>query len=88
MIKTNIRRILTSAVSFPFARLSSRSGARGSCGLQCGCGSATTTSELQVLCKGSHELITHRAQSGEVSDVVLVESTAGQHGVGTGEEDI
>jgi hypothetical protein len=78
------KRILTSTVSLPLTRPASRVGASCSCWRT----SVTSIYQLEVLRKSSHELVSHRAQSGEVGDIILVESTAGEHRVVASEEDI
>lgn len=74
------RRILTFTVSLPLTRLLGRAGATGT--------AVTSTRQLEVLRKSGHELVTHRAQGGEVGDIVLIESTLGEHGVVASEKDV
>jgi hypothetical protein len=79
------KRILTGTVSLPLTRPASRVGPSRSCWRT----SITSIHyQLEVLRKSSHELISHRAQSGEVGDIILVESAVGEHRVVASEEDI
>lgn len=70
-------RLLTSTVSLSLARLASWVGASRSCWRT----SVTSIYQLKILRKSGHKLVSHRAQSAEVGDIILVESTAGEHRV-------
>lgn len=72
------KRIFTFTVSLPLAARS-RGGARAA---------ITSTGQLEVLRKSSHEPVTHSAQSGEVGDILVGDSTAGQHRIIASEDNV